>query len=107
VKNHTIKMAMLAMLALSACTPWVKSTDAGLKVRVAYLSQVHACKDVGKVTVSVLNKVLFIQRSRETVAEELETLGQNAAGEMGGDTIVALSRVVNGEQTFRVYRCKQ
>jgi len=104
--SHIMKLVMLVLLALSACT-WVKPTDSGVHVRVAYLSQIDGCKELGKATVAVLDKVLFISRSAEQIAEELEISGQNSAAEMGGDTIVAISRVVNGEQVFRVYRCKQ
>lgn len=104
--SYMNKIAILALLALSACT-WVEPTKAGVNVRVAYLSQVDGCKELGKATVSVLDKVLFVSRSKEQVADELETSGQNAGAEMGGDTIVPMSRVVNGEQVFRVYRCRQ
>jgi len=101
-----MKIAVLATaLSCTACT-WVEPTAKGVDVRVAYLSQVDACTELGKATVSVLDRVLFINRSRDQVANELEVSGQNAAAEMGGDTIVAMSRVVDGEQVFRVYRCR-
>jgi len=95
----------LPAMALSSCT-WVKPTDAALDVRVAYLSQVESCKQLGRATVSVLDKVLFVERNEEDMADELETLGRNAAAEMNGDTIVAMSKIVHGEQVFNVYRCK-
>jgi len=98
-----IIMASAAML--SSCT-WVKPTDASLDVRVAYLSQIETCKQLGRATVSVLDKVAFISRAEEDMADELETLGRNAAAEMKGDTIVAMSKIVDGEQVFNVYRCK-
>jgi len=104
--SYANKLTLLALLALSACT-WVEPTDSGVHVRVAYLSQIDGCKELGKATVEVLDKVLFVSRSADQVAAELEISGQNAAAEMGGDTIVAMSRVIDGEQVFRVYRCRQ
>jgi len=94
-----------AATVLASCT-WVKPTDEALNVRVAYLSQIETCKQLGRVTVSVLDKVAFISRAEEDMADELETLGRNAAAEMKGDTIVAMSKIVDGEQVFNVYRCK-
>ncbi len=98
-------IVVLATAMLSSCT-WVKPTAAALDVRVAYLSQIETCKQLGRVTVSVLDKVAFIARNEEDMADELETLGRNAAAEMKGDTIVAMSKIVDGEQVFNVYRCK-
>jgi len=97
---------MVATAALLCSCTWVKPTDAALDVRVAYLSQVETCKQLGRATVSVVDKVLFVERNEEDLADELETLGRNAAAEMKGDTIVAMSKIVHGEQVFNVYRCK-
>jgi len=96
----------VATIALSGCSPWVEPTNDALNVRVAYLSQIDGCKKLGRATVSVLGKVAFISRSEEKMSEELETLGRNSAAEMKGDTIVAMSKIVDGEQVFDVYRCK-
>jgi len=99
-------MLWIAIAVLSGCSPWVEPTNEALNVRVAYLSQIDGCKKLGRATVSVLDKVAFISRSEEKMSEELETLGRNAAAEMKGDTIVAMSKIVDGEQVFDVYRCK-
>ncbi|MFQ5344534.1 MAG: DUF4156 domain-containing protein [Mariprofundus sp.] len=96
----------IAVIVLGGCSPWVEPTSEALNVRVAYLSQINGCKKLGRVTVSVLDEVAFISRSEEDMSEELETLGRNSAAEMKGDTIVAMSKIVDGEQTFDVYRCK-
>ncbi len=101
-RNGLIVCVAAALLA--GCT-WVKPTADALNVRVAYLSQVKECKQLGRATVSVLDKVLFVSRNEEQMADELETLGRNAAAEMKGDTIVSMSKIVNGERIFNVYRC--
>jgi len=108
MRKNTKKTGLMicaAAVLLASCT-WVKPTDEALNVRVAYLSQVDACNKLGRATVSVLDKIMFVSRNDEDMADELETLGRNAAAEMKGDTIVAMSKIVEGEQVFNVYRCK-
>ena len=97
---------VISLAALTACT-WVETTESGQKVRLATQDQVAKCKKLGKSTVSVLDKVGFISRSEEKVAEELLALAKNAAAEMEGDTIVEAGGITNGEQVFDVYRCRQ
>jgi len=104
------KRGVLIMLGIglwmSGCSGWVKPTDAGLNVRVAYLSQIVDCKKLGRATVSVLDKIAFVARNEDDVSHELEILGRNAGSEMQGDTVVAMSKVNDGEQVFNVYRCR-
>ncbi len=52
-----------------------------------------------------MNKVVGIDRSAESIEEELETLSRNSAANLGGDTIVPLTVVENGQRTFQVYKC--
>lgn len=92
------------LLVTAGCT-WVKATDMGATVQVATFEQVKNCQNLGKVTVGVLNKIAFIPRSEEKVAGELRQMAQNSAAEMNGDTVVAVSRVIEGEQAFNVYHC--
>ena len=96
---------VFCLLATSACT-WVETTESGQKVRLATQDQVAKCKKLGKTTVSVLDKVGFISRSEEKVAEELQSLAKNSAAEMDGDTVVASGAISDGEQSFDVYRCR-
>lgn len=105
MKKYSIGL-LLAGWLLHGCT-WVEPTTAGVNVRVLYLAQVEGCKKIGTVKVGVLDKVLFVSRSGEQVAAELEISGQNAAAEIGGDAVVAMGPVADGEQVFDVYRCRQ
>jgi len=75
-------------------------------VRVLYHAQVEHCKQLGQTTVSVLDSIAFIPRSAEQVSEELETLARNSAAEIHGDSVVAISKVIDGEQVFHIYQCK-
>ena len=89
---------------LAGCT-WVHVSPPGEMVRVLSAAEVAGCEKVGVTTVSLLAEVVGVKRSQRKVATELETLGRNSGAEMGGDTIVPVSDIINGEQTFDVYRC--
>lgn len=97
-----VGIAMAA--ALSACT-WVEPTAQGEKVRVLTAEEVSKCKKVGQTTVSLLARLAGIERNPNKVQDELNTLARNSAAELDGDTVVPLSAVEDGKQTFAVYRC--
>lgn len=97
---------IFALLAsLSACA-WVKPTDRGARVKVAEAGDVGHCRKVGSTTVSVLDNVVGMPRGYRTLAEELSTLARNEAPNLGGDTVVPTSDIVNGQQQFDVYDCE-
>lgn len=96
-------LAISALLLLSACS-FVKLTPAGENVAVLQLNQVSTCMQTGSTTVSVVNKVV-VNRSPDKVALELRSLARNRAADRG-DTIVAMTPVTDGEQTFNIYRCR-
>jgi len=95
---------LLFTFTLSACT-WVELTPEGEKVRVLSLSEVQSCKKKGKTTVSLKDKIAGIERNKKKVQKELEMLGRNSAVSINGDTIVATSDVMDGKQSFDIYRC--
>ena len=99
-----IGLALACTLVISSCT-WVKVTTEGEKVRVLSKNEVASCKKVGKTSVSLLGKVAGIERNEQKVQVELETMARNVAPGMKGDTVVSVSKVVDGEQTFDIYRC--
>jgi len=105
-----MKLKLLGMIviagSMSACA-WVElAPEAADRVSVAKLSDVETCKQLGKATVSVIDKVWFYSRDTKKVSAELELLGLNSAAEMGGDTIVPISQIIEGERVYNVYRCK-
>lgn len=91
-------------LLVSACT-WVKMTEEGEKVRVLTAKETSKCKEIGKATAMLKDKIAGISRNREKVKLELETLARNQAAKMGGDTIVPISEIEDGEQVFKVLKC--
>jgi len=102
-----VLVALVTMVAfLHACT-WVKTTPEGTKVRVAQANEVSHCESKGEVNVSLKSRVGAFERKPGKVAGELETLARNEANSMGGDTVVALSLVNEGRQTYGVYHCQR
>ncbi|HBI15541.1 MAG TPA: hypothetical protein DDY20_08525 [Desulfobulbaceae bacterium] len=98
--------AFLGILLVSGCT-WVKPTPGGDKVRVALSpAEVAGCIQIGKATVSLLDRVGAFKRDQKRVEDELFILGRNSAAEMGGDTILPVSEIFQGERRFAVYRCR-
>lgn len=96
---------ILAVLMITSCT-WVKTEHGAIHVQVLTHAQVAQCKQLGKTTVSVLDSIAFISRAEAQVKTELETLARNSAIEINGDSVVAISKIIEGEQVFHIYRCK-
>ena len=94
----------LVVLLLSACS-WVKMTPEGEEVTVAKAAHVTNCKFAGTTTVSVKSDVVSFKRDAEKMKTELETLARNEANKLKGDTIVPVSEIKEGEQTFKIYKC--
>ena len=100
----TIISIIAATILLSACSS-LKLTPDGEKVRVLQPTEVNSCRELGKTNTSVTATVVGIERPDETIAKELIIIASNGAARMGGDTIVPLTVVEAGEQTFVVYKC--
>ena len=101
--KHVV-MLIFFTTVLSACT-WVKLTPEGEKARVLSQTEVNSCKKLGKTMVSVKATIAGFEREEEKVKKELETLARNHAMDLNGDTVVPLTEIKNGQQTFTVYRC--
>jgi hypothetical protein len=100
--KQIICMISAAML-LSACSS-LKLTEGGEKVRVLDPAEISTCKNMGRTNTSVTARVV-IERPADTIAEELSIVARNSAARMGGDTIVPLTVIEDGQQTFVVYKC--
>lgn len=104
---HTLNkfVLLLSIATLSACT-WVKPTVNAADVKVVEPDALGQCRKVGSTTVSVLDKVAGIPRSYKKLSEELATLARNEAPNLGGDTVVPVGEIINGQQMFDVYDCR-
>ena len=96
-------LAIAATVAISACSQ-IKLTAEGEKVRVLDPDEVGTCKELGKTNTSVTDKII-VERPEDTIKQELRTLARNSAARMGGDTVVPLTVVDKGSQSFVVYKC--
>ena len=95
---------IVAAILLSACTS-MKLTPEGEKVRVLDPGEIDSCRELGKTSTSVTHIVVGIPRPIETITKELRAIARNSASRMGGDTIVPLTVIEEGKQTFLVYKC--
>ena len=98
-----ITCLLCAAFLLSACST-LKLTEGGEKVRMLDPDEVASCRNLGRTNTSVTAKVVF-DRPADVIAEELATVARNSASRMGGDTIVPLTIIEEGQQTFVVYKC--
>lgn len=91
--------------ALSACNWGIKLDDNARNIRTAWNGDVGSCREQGKVTVSVMNRVGPVDRSDLKVRDELEVLARNEAAKMGADTIKPLGEPRDGSQDWAAYTC--
>ncbi|MDQ6961766.1 MAG: DUF4156 domain-containing protein [Mariprofundaceae bacterium] len=101
--KKVIAIAICSLLI--GCGSYIKTSNQGEKVRLLDKGEVSTCKHLGQTTVSVLDKVAFIEREKDSVEENLQILARNSAAEMHGDTIVTASLVNDGKQTYDIYKC--
>lgn len=100
-----VLVAAVVAVALSGCSWGIKLNDAGRKVRTAWNGSVASCHELGKVTVSVMDRIGPINRNDITVRDELEVMARNEAATMGADTVKPLADPVGGSQSWGAYRC--
>lgn len=103
--RHRLPLMLLVALSLSACSWGIKLNDAGRQVRTAWNGDVSGCRDLGKVTVSVMDHLGPIDRNNITVRDELEVMARNEAATMNADTVKPLGDPENGQQSWEAYRC--
>lgn len=96
-------LLLTTALAISACAT-IKLTPEGEKVRVLDPDEVDTCRELGNTNTSVTSTVI-VDRPIETITKELRIIGRNSAARMGGDTIVPLTVIDQGKQSFVVYKC--
>ncbi len=94
----------LAILILSACT-WVETNPELRKVRIVSAGEVIGCQRLGEANVATSATFGLFDRYTKSIDEELAALARSTAVELGGNTLVPLSEVVDGRQRFAVYDC--
>lgn len=107
-KGMSVVAAIVPLFtALSGCSNALIDARVGAeRVNVADAGQVTNCQPKGKVTINVLSKVGFIDRSPDVVEGNLLKLARNSAIDADADTIVKGDRADVGTQTFSMYKCR-
>lgn len=97
--------ALALAFPLAACSWGIKLDPAGSRVRVAWNEDVGACRDLGTITVAVLDKLGPVNRRNTRVNDELDVMARNEGASLGADTVKPLGSVANGEQRWGAYQC--
>jgi hypothetical protein len=105
ILNKPLKLSILLITVLLGACSWVKLTPEGEKVRVLSQNEVSSCKKLGKTTSTLKDKIAGMSRKQAKVQKEMQALARNSAADMGGDTVVAVTEIKDGRQTFEVYKC--
>lgn len=108
MKKYICNPAAIMLLGAAVATgcTWVDPIAGASAVTLVQPSHVVNCRSIGTTVSTVEDKIGFINRSDSKVTQELLTLAQNSAVELGGDTLVAESGPSAGTQKFRIYKCK-
>ncbi|WP_300620720.1 DUF4156 domain-containing protein [Dokdonella sp.] len=101
-----VAVILAAALPLGACSWGIKLDSGGEKVRTAWTGDLGSrCKDLGKITVSVLDHVGPVNRRDLKVRDELEVMARNEAARMNADTVQPIGDPQDGEQSWRAFHC--
>ncbi|MBN8727668.1 MAG: DUF4156 domain-containing protein [Xanthomonadales bacterium] len=100
-----LPLVLALTLPLAACSWGIKLDSGGEKVRTAWDGNVAGCRDAGRVTVSVLDRVGPVDRSNTKVRDELEVMARNEAASLGADTVRPLGEPADGQQSWQAYVC--
>ena len=98
-------LLVVPTLLLGACTWGINPTPASQNVRTVWSGDVSQCKDLGKVTVSVMDHVGPVNRNDIKVRDELQVMARNQAADMHADTIKPLAEPSDGAQPWGAYQC--
>lgn len=103
-KVGVLLISAVLTAVLTGCAV-VELKPQGEKVRILAQQEVGRCKRLGHITTNTVATFGFLARPKEGVVEDVQRLARNNAAGMGGDTVVATSPLIDGEQSFDVYRC--
>jgi hypothetical protein len=106
--SRFVRVALVTSLValLPACT-WVKIEAGAKEIRVVDINaDMSRCGSMlSEISVSVRDRVGFVDRNAIKVRDELETLARNQAAGGQGDTLKPLAEPLNGQQNFGTWRC--
>ena len=103
VTNNILLMSAVSLIVSSCAT--IELSTGGEKVRILSPDEVSSCKKLGQSNTSVTDNIVGVKRPIEALERELAIIARNSADSMGGDTIVPLTVIEGGKQSFVVYKC--
>ena len=98
-------LLLVPIALLGACTWGITLDDGAKNVRTAWNGDLTSCRNLGKITVSVMDHVGPFDRNDIKVRDELEVLARNQAAKMHADTIRPLADPADGSQPWGAYQC--
>ena len=104
--NQFILASFFSALISGCASSLIDVKEGSSNVNVSTANKVTNCESKGAVTTSVLSKVWFVNRSVETVEENLLQMAKNAAVESGANTLVKGESQKIGERSFSLYHCR-
>jgi hypothetical protein len=103
--NNQLKGCCTAAVVflLTACSGGLPGSAGEVQLRTA--EQLKGCENVGATHVSVVDRLGQPDWSSDRVVSELRKLAKNGAVQLGGNTIVEMTEVIDGTQSFTVFSC--
>ena len=103
---NKLLVLFITALLVTACT-WVELTEEAKAIRIVEMDAVQNCDKKGTVVVKLKDKIAGFDRDERKVKRELENLARNTVidSDIDGDSIVPVSEIKDGKQTFDVYKC--
>jgi hypothetical protein len=98
-------LLLAPVVLLGGCTWGINPDPASNSVRTVWTGDVSSCRDLGKITVSVMDHVGPFDRNDIKVRDELQVQARNSAVSMHADTIKPLADPVDGSQPWEAYYC--
>lgn len=95
----------LMAFTLSGCA-FNKVEDNAKHVLIVEAYNVKGCEKLGTTTAKVKNTIGGINVPETQLKAELNNIAKNDAASMGGDSVVVLSPIKGGFQSFAIYKCK-
>ncbi|WP_196239488.1 DUF4156 domain-containing protein [Dyella monticola] len=98
-------LLLAPLVLLGGCTWGIDPVPGSNDIRTVWSGDVTGCRDLGKITVSVMSRVGPVDRNDIKVRDELQVQARNSAVSMHADTIKPLGDPVDGSQPWEAYAC--
>ena len=108
IKKIPINSALLAIsfLFLVSCAKYVDIKDGSDEI-LLLTKKPAGCSSKGTVDVIALAEFAYVERSEESINEDLLQLAKNSAVKVRANTIIKIKSPKPGEATFSMYKCKR